>query len=159
MALQGAALARVHKFPEAEKALAPALPQCQSSWEPSCGDALLAQGVLHLQKGNPPFAKQFFLQSLQAGRAHHDQFLEATALLNLGATALQDEHYDETIDWTQAANDAALRSGFGNTTRTAQGNLGFAYFKLGDMENPCVSRSRPKRAPEKRTPKSLICTG
>jgi CHAT domain-containing protein len=135
MALQGAILARVHKFSEAEKALAPTLPQCQSSWEPSCGDALLAQGVLNLQKGNRPGAKQVFLQCLQAGRAHHDQFLEATALLNLGATALQDERYDETIDWTQAANDAALRSGFGNTTRTAQGNLGFAYFKLGDMEN------------------------
>ena len=86
-------------------------------------------------KANALIAKQFFLQSLQAGRDHRDQFLEATALLNLGATALQDEHYDETIDWTQAANDAALRLGFGNTTRTAQGNLGFAYFKLGDMEN------------------------
>jgi CHAT domain-containing protein len=134
MAIQGASLARLHRFSEAEKILASPLEDCRTSWEQSCADALLARGVLGDQEGKLEEAKQAFLLSLQAGRDHYDDFLEATALLNLGAIALHEERFDETIDWHTAALKTASRHGFGNTIRTSLGNLGFAYFKLGDMD-------------------------
>jgi CHAT domain-containing protein len=146
-ALQSATLARLHKFPEAEEAVERAERMCQALPEASCGDVLLARGVLAVQRGQIELAKQFFQQSLDFGRVHHDDFLEATALLNLGATSLQEEHFDAAIDWTDAAYQAAQAHGFGNTTRTALGNLGWAYYKLGDYEKSLeLSVEAEKRA-------------
>ena len=146
-ALKAASLARLHRFPEADETLAQADPMCQSSPELTCGDLLLARGVSAVQRGQVEPAKQFFQQSLDFGHAHQDDFLEATALLNLGATALQEERFDAAIDWTDAAYQAAEKHGFGNTTRTALGNLGWAYYKLGDYEKALdLSVDAEKRA-------------
>jgi CHAT domain-containing protein/Tfp pilus assembly protein PilF len=134
LALEGASLARLHKFPEAEEMLGQAVQMCQASSEVACGDVLLSRGVLAVQRGQMPAAKQLFDQSLEFARANRDDFLRATALLNMGATSLQEEHFDEAIDWTESAYEASSSLGFGNTTRTALGNLGWAYYKLGDLE-------------------------
>jgi len=127
LALEAAAFARLHKFPEAQKVLEQALPICQSSGEAACGDVLLADGVLAVQQGQMPTAKLSFEKCLQFARAHGDDFLRATALLNLGATALQEEHFDEAIDWTDAAYEESSHSGFGNTMSTSPGNRSWAY--------------------------------
>jgi CHAT domain-containing protein/Flp pilus assembly protein TadD len=146
-ALQGATLARLHKFPEAEQAIEQAERMCEASSEATCGDVLLARGVMAVQRGQLDLAKQSFQQALDFGRAHRDDFLQATALLNLGATSLQEEHFDAAIDWTDAAYQAAQTHGFGNTTRTALGNLGWAYYKLGDYEKSLeLSVEAEKRA-------------
>jgi len=133
LALKGAAFARLHRFPEAAAALTRAAPMCQPSPESSCGDLLLADGVLALQQGKPADATKSFEHALQFGRIHRDDFLQATASLDLGAVSLVEERFDEMIDWTEAASQAATRGGFGNTTRTALCNLGWAYYKLGDL--------------------------
>ena len=132
-ALKGTALARLHRFPEAAQAIAFAAPMCQPSPETACGDLLLADGVLALQQGEAGQAKTSFEHALQFGQLRKDDFLQATASLNLGAVSLAQEHFDETIDWTDAAYKAAAREGFGNTTRTALCNLGWAYYKLGEL--------------------------
>jgi CHAT domain-containing protein len=151
LALQGAALARLHQFSDAEKALERAATMCQSSTEKACGDFLLADGVLAMQQGKIPIAQQFFQRSSQFARANSDDFLRATALLNLGAAALQEEHFDETIEWTNAAYQLSTRMGFGNTTQTALGNLGFAYYKLGDFDKSLeLSLEAAKRASQAR---------
>jgi CHAT domain-containing protein len=152
LALEAAAFARLHKFPEAQAVLEQAVPMCQSTGEAACGDVLLADGVLAVQQGQTPAAKQSFEKCLQFARAHGDDFLRATALLNLGATALQEEHFDEAIDWTDAAYEESSRSGFGNTISTALGNRGWAYYKLGDMEKSLdLSLEAEKRARQVRT--------
>jgi CHAT domain-containing protein len=146
-ALKGATLARLHKFPEADEVLKQAEGMCQASPEAACGDVELARGVMAVQGGKLVLARQLFQQSLEFGRAHHDDFLEATALLNLGATSLQEEHFDAAIDWTDAAYQTAQTHGFGNTMRTALGNLGWAYYKLGDYEKSLeLSLEAEKRA-------------
>ncbi|MGD0546377.1 MAG: CHAT domain-containing protein [Terracidiphilus sp.] len=67
-------------------------------------------------------------------RVHGDQFLAASASLNLGWAALQIDHFDEAVEWSQSANRAANNIGAEGLAQLAIGNLGWAYFQLGDDE-------------------------
>jgi CHAT domain-containing protein len=146
-AIKGAALGRLHKFPEAEEALGRATQMCQVSSEVTCGDVIRARGVLAVQHGQPGAAKQLFQQSLQFARAHNDHFLEATALLNLGLSSLREEHFDEAIDWAGAASQVSTELGAEDISQTALGNLGWAYYNLGDSERALeLSLAAEKRA-------------
>ena len=147
LAIEGVARARLHQFPEAEERLGLAKQMCQVSSEMACGDVIRARGVLAVQHGQIDSAKHFFEQSLEFARSHNDQFLEATALLNLGLTSLQQEHFDEAIDWTEAAYQRSTKLGAGDIARTALGNLGWAYYNLGDPEKSLeLSLESEKRA-------------
>ena len=147
LALEGVAHARLHDFLHAEEKLAGATQMCQASSAVTCGDVIRARGILAVQHGQIDSAKRFFEQSLEFARAHHQRFLEATALLNLGLTSLREEHFDEAIDWTDAAYRASITLGAGNITQTALGNLGWAYYKLGDTEKSLeLSLDAEKRA-------------
>jgi CHAT domain-containing protein/Tfp pilus assembly protein PilF len=134
LALEGVAHARLHQFPEAEEKLATATQSCQTFATGACGDVIRARGVLAVQHGQIDSAKQFFEQSLEFARAHKDHFLEATALLNLGLTSLREDHFDEAIDWTDAASQASTVLGADDLAQMALGNLGWAYYGLGDSE-------------------------
>jgi CHAT domain-containing protein/Tfp pilus assembly protein PilF len=147
LALEGVAHARLHQFPEAEEKLGHAIKLCQVFSDVACGDVIRARGVLAVQHGQIDSAKQFFEQSLQFARAHNDHFLEATALLNLGLTSLREEHFDEAIDWTDAAYQSSTALGADDIARTALGNLGWAYYSLGDSEKSLeLSLEAEKRA-------------
>jgi CHAT domain-containing protein/Tfp pilus assembly protein PilF len=134
LAIEAVAHARLHQFQEAEGKLGQAMQLCQVSSEITCGDVVRARGVLAVQHGQIDSAKQFFEQSLQFARAHNDHFLEASAFLNLGLTSLREEHFDEAIDWTDAAYKSSTAMGADDIARTALGNLGWAYYNLGDSE-------------------------
>lgn len=134
LALKGAAQARLHKFADAKTALDQAGHQCEISVEPACGDAIRSRGVLANQQGNFPLAMQFFQQTLTFARDHADRFLEATALLNLGAASLKEQHFDEAIARSEQAYKASVALGAGDIAQTALGNLGSAYYNLGDSE-------------------------
>lgn len=146
-ALEGVAYARLHRFSESEEKLGEAAQLCQVSSALTCGDVPRARGILAIQRGQTDAAKQFFEQSLEFARAHGDRFLEATALLNLGLTSLREEHFDEAIGWTDAAYQASMVIGAGNVTQTALGNLGWAYYNLGDPQRSLdLSLEAEKRA-------------
>jgi CHAT domain-containing protein len=134
LAIEGAAHARLHQFAEAEKTLGQATQMCQVSSEATCGDVTRARGVLAIQVGQIEAAKQFFGQSLQFARAHNDHFLEITTLLNRGLTSLGEEHFDEAIDWTNAAYQLSMTLGAEGVAQGALGNLGWAYYNLGDSD-------------------------
>jgi CHAT domain-containing protein/Tfp pilus assembly protein PilF len=134
LAIEGVAHARLHQFPEAEQKLGQATQMCRESPELTCGDVIRAHGILSVQHGQIGAAKRLFEQSLEFARAHNDPFLEATALLNMGLTSLREEHFDEAIDWTNAAYQASTDLGAGDIAQTAVGNLGWAYYNLGDSE-------------------------
>jgi CHAT domain-containing protein len=147
LAIEGVAHARLHQFPEAEEKVGQADQMCQAFPATTCGEVMRARGVLAIQHDQLDAAKQFFKQSLQFAVAHSDHFLEANALLNLGLTSLREQHYDEAIDWTNAAFRAATTLGAGNTAQTALGNLGWAYYYLGDSEKALeLSLEAEKRA-------------
>ena len=147
LALEGVAHARLHQFSAAQEKLAQAVQMCQVSSAVTCGNVTRARGILAVQHGQFDAAQQFFEQSLEFARTRNERFQEATALLNLGLTALQEEHYDQAIDWTDAAYKASTILGAGNITQTALGNLGWAYYKLGDSEKSLdLSLEAEKRA-------------
>jgi CHAT domain-containing protein len=147
LVLKGAAHARLHHFAEAEQNIRMAEELCGASPEVACGGVFRVRGILSLQQGQPGRAKHFFEQTLDFGRLHGDQFLEATALLNLGLGALQEQHYDEAIDRTDAAYRVAAFLDAGTIATKALGNLGWAYYNVGDSEKSLeLSLEAEKRA-------------
>ncbi len=147
LAIEGVGHARLHQFSEAEQELEQANQMCDASAELTCGDVIRARGVLAVQHGQVDSGKKFFEQSLQFARAHDDHFLEATALLNLGLTAMREEHFDEAIDWTSAASQVSTSLGADDIAQTALGNLAWDYYFLGDSERSLeLSLAAEKRA-------------
>jgi CHAT domain-containing protein len=132
LALEGVAYAHLHQFSEAVRALGHAEQLCATTEVAECGSVIRANGVLASEQGQLAKAQQFFQQSLAFARAHSDQFLAATALLNLGLASLRDEHFDEAVYWTEEAYRASTALGAGDIAQTAVGNLGWAYYNLGD---------------------------
>lgn len=134
LTLKSVSLTRLHQFSIAENALSQAENLCARQSIETCGGVPRARGVLALERGDAAEAQKFFMQSLSFARSHHDRWLEATALLNLGASSLQQEHYDEAAEWSTLAHRAAMALGGEDLAQTSLGNLGWAYFGLGDGE-------------------------
>ena len=134
LTLRGAARARLHYFDDAEQDIRRAAELCRTAPELTCAGVFRARGVLAVQHNQPDRAKDFFEQNLYFARAHGDPFLEATALLNLGQVSLLQQHFDEAIDWTNAAYRTAEALDAGTIATKALGNLGWAYYNLGDTE-------------------------
>jgi CHAT domain-containing protein/Tfp pilus assembly protein PilF len=147
LALKGAAFARLQNFDDADQRLRQAEDLCAASQEPNCGEVLRARGILLLQEGQPAKAKLLFEQTAAFARLHGDRFLEATSSLNLGLGALREQHFDEALDWTDAAYRSSLAIDAGTILTKALGNLGWAYYNLGDSEKALeLSIEAEKRA-------------
>ena len=135
LAIEGVAYVRLHSFPEAERSLERAKQLCAVVQEASCGSVMRAQGILALERGQLASAQKFFEDCLSFARLKDDRFLEATALLNLSASSLKEEHFGEAADWADAAYQSSSAFGADSIATKALGNLGWAYYKLGDSEN------------------------
>jgi len=103
LALVGVANAHLRHFPEAERTLQEATQLCSTSVSPSCGDVFQARGLLASEQNRSDSATQLYILAHSFARSHQDQFLESTALLNLGAESLAQGHFDEAIDQSEAA--------------------------------------------------------
>ena len=132
--LQGWAYSNLHRFPEAEQTLAVARSICFAGNNPQLGDLLKVQGLLEIEKGNYERSTDLFLNTLTFAREHNDQFLQSLALLDLGKAALLRDHFDEAIEWSNAALNESRTIGARLITETALGNLGWAYYKTGDPD-------------------------
>jgi CHAT domain-containing protein len=147
LALQGASNARLHGFSDAEKQLGDARRLCSESPDSACGLVIVAQGVLANQRALPARAQGYFKESLEFARGRADPFLEATAVLNMGASCLHEEHFDEAIDWLEMAERLSTALGAEILGLKSQGNLGWAYYNLGDSERSLkLSLAAEKRA-------------
>jgi len=148
LAIEGVAYAREHSFLEADRSLAQAEQLCVPTL-PICGSVIRARGVFAVEQGQLVLARRTFEDSLAFARANTDTFLEATALLNLGVASLKEEHFDEAVDWTEAALEIATTIDAGAIETKALGNLGWAYYNLGDLERSLtLSEKAEKRAVE-----------
>jgi CHAT domain-containing protein len=134
LAIEGVAYARLHSFPEADRSLERARQLCTGVEEPSCGNVTRAQGILALERGQLASAEKLFEDCLSFARLRGDRFLEASALLNLSASSLKEEHFGEAADWADAAYQSSAAFGAASVATKALGNLGWAYYKLGDSE-------------------------
>jgi CHAT domain-containing protein len=89
---------------------------------------------MEMSRGKFEVARGLFGGALTAARESKDSFKEASALLDLGWSALQQEHYDEMMEWSDAAYKLAAAIGAERIAQTALGNEGWAYYKLGEHE-------------------------
>jgi len=132
--IEAVTYASLHRFPEAEEALGWAERICSAADYPTCPDVMRARGFLQMHKAHYVEAQRCFERALASEHSVGDQFLEATALLNLSWSAEEQTHFDEALDWANAARRIAVSQGFAGVAQTALGNMGWAYYKLGDPE-------------------------
>ncbi|MGA8085856.1 MAG: CHAT domain-containing protein [Terracidiphilus sp.] len=131
---ESVALTHLHLFSNANDKLEKAEKLCESESFAACGGVSRARGVFAMERGQMTEARQSFLKSLSFAQAHHDEFLETTALSGLGYASLQSERYDEAVDWSTQAYRSAVDLDAEDMAQVASGNLGWAYFELGDRE-------------------------
>jgi len=99
------------------------------------GEVALRKGTLSLLLGDSAAAETEYQFALRSARKQTDRFLETSALGSLGLVALKLEHYDESIEWDQAALRLSQSIGAKTSAARILGNLGWDYFELGDYDN------------------------
>ena len=134
LALTAEADVKTHNFSEAERLLNDAARLCDTSAPVSCGYVFKARGLLADELNQPESAERLYELSLAFARSHGDALLESYALLNLGAESLAQGRYDEAIDRSETAYKTATAVGARRLQLITQGNIGWAYYKLGDSE-------------------------
>ncbi len=134
LTLAGEADTNTHNFAEAGRSLDEAARLCDISASASCGYVLKARGLLATELNQLPSAERLFELTLAFARSHGDALLESHALLNLGNESLAQGRYDEAIDRSEAAYKTATAVGARRLQLITQGNIGWAYYKLGDSE-------------------------
>ena len=132
--VQGLLHASLHNFPTAEMELAEAEKLCTGLDYVTCEDVATARGTLEMERGHYAAAQVFFASVLTRSRASHDQPGEASALLDLSYSADEQTHFDEALDWANAARGIATSQNLGSIAQKALGNMGWAYYKLGELE-------------------------
>jgi CHAT domain-containing protein/Flp pilus assembly protein TadD len=132
--LEGLAYADLHRFPEAEQKLGQAEQMCAASYHTPCVDVALARGELEMERGRFGQAQLAFEQALTQARAGSNAYGEANALLSLSWAALQQEHFDEALDWSNGAYRQSIAVDATAISQVALGNQGWAYYRLGEPE-------------------------
>jgi CHAT domain-containing protein len=102
-------------------------------------EVLRQQGLLENRSGKHVAAEQSLLGSLTLARGQHDDYLEASDLLNIGAVALQAEHIDEALDRFKASAQLAEKIHANVLLQSDIGNAGWAYYDLGDFDRALQS--------------------
>jgi CHAT domain-containing protein len=134
LSLMGLAHAHLHQFNEATQEFARAQALCSVKDERECGELLRARAGLAVELGQFQAAYQLYLQSLSSARRFKQSWDESAALMNLGAVSLREERFDEAIDWLRAATRIAVGLDARDILVNTAGNLGWAYYRLGDLE-------------------------
>jgi CHAT domain-containing protein len=147
-AIEAIALTKQQQFLRAHQRLVEPDDLCRRAAYATCGETLRAHGILAGQDGTLAESRQFFLEALAFAQTHHDRFLEAGASANLGWLAMQADHFDESVDWSNIAYRSATELGDENTAQKAVGNLGFAYLQLGDDERALEQFLKAERSAE-----------
>lgn len=124
----------LHRKKDALEDLAAADALCARTDRSVCGHVLDAHAAYEAEQGENRQAYRFYLQELAVARRFGDRFDEATALMNLAGTCLQEERYDEAVDWLNASNRIARPLDAEDILLMNTGNLGWAYYSLGDHE-------------------------
>jgi CHAT domain-containing protein/Tfp pilus assembly protein PilF len=132
--LEGLAYTSLAKFQEAEQKFAQAEGLCADSESRVCGNVISARGTLEMKRGLYAQAQPSFQRVLDYARASGDRLWEADALLDLSWSADELTQFDKALDWARAAYEIASAQSSPDIAQSALGNMGWAYYKLGDPE-------------------------
>lgn len=134
LTIEGRAYADTHRFAEADAALGKAQILCKTSASEWCGYVLLTRGVLASEQPKSESAEELYQHSLAFAREHGYPYLESGSLLDLGNLSLAKGHFDEAIDRSEDAYKIAKAIGARRLEPVAEGNIGWANYKLGNTE-------------------------
>ncbi|MGA8108306.1 MAG: tetratricopeptide repeat protein, partial [Acidobacteriaceae bacterium] len=132
LSLLAGANADLHRYDDATAYLASADALCSRMDRAVCSHVLDAHASLAYDRGNNEAAMHFYLQELAVARRFGERFDEGTTLSNLADTCLHQERFDEAIDWLNASNEVARSLHAEDILLMNTGNLGWAYYSLGD---------------------------
>ncbi len=132
--LEGLAYLSLGNLTEAEQKFGEADRLCLGLESAACADVDSARGTLEMRRGHYPQAQVFFERVLIAAHASGYPLWEANALLDVSWSAEAQGHFDEALDWADAARRISLSQNSAGVAQKALGNMGWAYFKLGDSE-------------------------
>jgi CHAT domain-containing protein len=110
---------------------------------------LLARGDLEVDEKKYSQAVGTYQQALAIARKERLAVQEADALGDLGRLATSQERYDEAIDLDQQALRLSGNLNVQGSVSTILGNMGWAYFQLGDFENSLAYYKQGQEASEK----------
>jgi CHAT domain-containing protein len=99
------------------------------------GEVELRKGTLAFYRQDFAAAEAAYQKCLEAARNHQNGFLQAAAFGSLGLVATKTEHYDESIDWNRQALQLSQSLDAKVSVAKTLGNMGWAYYELGDFEN------------------------
>ncbi len=119
---------------QAELELEEAARLCNANDLPVCAEVVSVRGHLEMSRSHYAVAQGLFDSVLASSRARGDQFLEANALLDLSWCADEQTHFDEALDRANDARRISAPNEFADIAQAALGNMGWAYYKLGDPE-------------------------
>jgi len=131
---QCGALTFLGRFKEASDALKAAQDLVADGHPELAGDAALRQGTLAFRQGHIDEAELAYRSMLSIARDQKNPFWEVAALGSLGLTAIRREHYDESLDLHKQARDLAEKVGDLDSLARIDGNIGFGYREVGDLE-------------------------
>lgn len=134
LSLLGSAHAHLHQFDETRREFAQAEKLCSDNHVRICGELWRAQAGFAIQRGRFQEAYQLYARSLLTARSFGSHWDESVAMTNLGVACLLQERFDEAIDWSHAASKLASTLGANDLLLNDDGNLGWAFYKLGDRE-------------------------
>jgi CHAT domain-containing protein len=132
--LEGVAYFSLQRFPEAEEKLGEAERLCEVANHRACAEVVRARAVLAMGHGRYEQAQGLFERVLASARSRGDEFLEANALVDLSWSADEQTHFDEALDWADDARRISTAHDFADVGQMALGNMGWAYYKLGDTD-------------------------
>jgi CHAT domain-containing protein/Tfp pilus assembly protein PilF len=148
MTLQGTVYILLGRLRDAEQRLLDAQGLCDHLSSPLEGEVARSRGLLKLRQNDLKGADRFLRTSLRIAQQQLDSFLETTDFLNLGQVAQQEEHYDESIDWSNAANKKAQLLEYRQIAEAALGNLAWDYYKMGDFDRALAMYKEAEKTSE-----------
>ncbi len=132
--VEGLALARLDRDQEADQHLDEAQHLCELTHSSLAGELADANGVV-ASAGTIILRPRFsFARACKLLASRKIQCLKTMALLNLGLTALKQHHFDNSILWLTDGYQAARSLAAHFMEQKGLGNLGWAYYMLGDID-------------------------
>jgi CHAT domain-containing protein len=142
----GLAESSVQKFNEAEQNFGEAERLARQYQPDLMGELFLARGNLSLIRGDFSAAESAYLQSLRFSQEKKQSFLTLKSLGSLGWVSMEEEHYDESIDWDTNALELSRTLGARVATEKVLGNMGRSFYKMGDFDRALSLLTAAKNA-------------
>ena len=132
--LSGVAHVRLADSAAGDRELREARRLAEATHSALIADVLRAEGLLLRDAGHLDQATEKFRSSLAVARRSGNLLLQASDLVDIGADSLQGDHYDQALVLLQTAAEFAQSVQARRQLQIAQGNMGWAYTNLGDLE-------------------------